>query len=73
MDLLREAMVCWGSQGNPQGMDAALPWDVRSWEPRVWFLKKYWFLVGGWDDEMWSSARWWHSIRGEKIDAASKP
>ncbi|KFA76607.1 hypothetical protein S40288_08127 [Stachybotrys chartarum IBT 40288] len=63
----RGGMVCWGSQSNSMGMEAGVPWDVRSWEPQEWFLKKYWFLVGDWEDEMWASARWWHKARGEKM------
>jgi len=67
-DLKAGGIVCWGSgQGSTQGMSGSVPWDVRSWEPKLWFLKKYWHLVGGWDDEMWKGARWWHSIRGEKL------
>lgn len=64
-DFSKGALVCWGSQQNSLGMEAGVPWDVRSWEPQVWFLRKYWFLVGDWDDEMWKSARWWHDMRGE--------
>lgn len=41
----------WGTQGNNRGMDACRSWDMRSWEPAPWFLKKYWFLCGGWEDE----------------------
>ncbi|ROW16096.1 hypothetical protein VPNG_01946 [Cytospora leucostoma] len=63
----REGLVVWGSQGNDQGMDACRPWDMRSWEPSPWFLRKYHFLTGGWDDEMWKAARWWHSMRNERI------
>lgn len=44
-------LVVWGTQGNNQGMDACRSWDMRSWEPKPWFLKKYWFLCGGWEDE----------------------
>lgn len=44
-----------------------MPWDARSWEPKVWFMQKYWFLVGGWDEELWVSVRRWHALRGEKI------
>lgn len=63
----REGLVVWGSQGNDQGMEACRPWDMRSWEPKTWFLRKYHFLTGGWEDEMWRSARWWHMMRGERI------
>lgn len=63
----REGLVVWGSQGNDQGMGACRPWDMRSWEPKPWFLRKYHFLTGVWDDEMWRAARWWHSMRNERI------
>lgn len=43
-------LVIWGSQGNDQGMEACRPWDMRSWEPKPWFLRKYWYLCGGWED-----------------------
>lgn len=66
-DLVKGALICWGSQQNSFGMEAGVPWDVRSWEPKVWFLRKYWYLVGDWDDEMWKSARLWHEVRGETI------
>ncbi|KAL1870456.1 hypothetical protein Daus18300_005143 [Diaporthe australafricana] len=62
-----EGLIVWGSQGNDQGMDACRPWDMRSWEPKTWFLRKYPFLTGGWEDEMWRAARWWHMMRGERI------
>lgn len=62
-----EGLVVWGSQGNSRGMEAARPWDMRSWEPKPWFLRKYHFLVGGWEDEMWRAARWWHMMRNERI------
>ncbi|KAK2610897.1 hypothetical protein N8I77_004288 [Diaporthe amygdali] len=64
-----EGLIVWGSQGNNQGMDACRPWDMRCWEPKPWFLRKYHFLVGGWEDEMWRAARWWHAMRNEKIAA----
>jgi hypothetical protein len=66
MDLMNDGLVCWGSQTGGGGIDCT-PWDSRSWEPQPWFLAKYWFLVGGQDDEMWSSTKWWHRMRGEKI------
>jgi hypothetical protein len=45
----------------------SVPWDSRSWEPQVWFLKKYWLFVGGWEDEMWMATKWWHTMRREKM------
>ncbi|KAG8165423.1 hypothetical protein KVR01_005698 [Diaporthe batatas] len=62
-----EGLIVWGSQGNSRGMEAARPWDMRSWEPKPWFLRKYHFLVGGWEDEMWRATRWWHMMRNERI------
>ena len=73
-DLCRNGLVCWGSyagDGQQRDMTVSVPWDARSWEPKPWFLKKYWFLVGGWDDEMWSAARWWHAMRNEKLTVMS--
>lgn len=70
-DFSKGGLVCWGSQKNSLGMEAGVPWDQRSWEPRVWFLRKWWFLVGGWDQDMWKSARWWHEVRGDKIPEVS--
>ncbi|KAF5020546.1 hypothetical protein F66182_7410 [Fusarium sp. NRRL 66182] len=69
-DILAGGFTCWGSGQNPRGMGAGVPWDARSWEPSTWFLVKYPQLAGGWDEEMWKSARWWHSARGERIQTA---
>ena len=66
-DLTGGGLVCWGSQQNSLGMEAGVPWDMRAWEPTVWFLQKYPHLVGGWDDDMWKCTRWWHQARGEKL------
>ncbi|RBR18335.1 uncharacterized protein FIESC28_06108 [Fusarium coffeatum] len=69
-DILAGGFTCWGSGRNPHGMAAGVPWDSRSWEPSVWFLMKYRHLAGDWDGELWTSARWWHNARGERIQAA---
>ncbi|KAF7550951.1 hypothetical protein G7Z17_g5360 [Cylindrodendrum hubeiense] len=77
-DMDGEGLICWGGGGRDVGkatrqqegnvgMISEVPWDARSWEPKVWFLRKYWFLVGGWDEEMWRSARWWAAMRNEQI------
>lgn len=63
----KDGLVIWGSLGNDQGMEACRPWDMRSWEPKPWFLRKYASFVGGWEDDMWKSTRWWHAVRNEKI------
>ena len=69
-DILAGGFTCWGSGRNPHGMGAGVPWDSRSWEPSVWFLMKYRHLAGDWDGELWTSARWWHNARGERIQTA---
>lgn len=66
-DLSAGALVCWGSQHNSHGMEVGVPWDARSWEPKPWFLKKYWQFVGDLDGEMWTLARMWHRTRNEKV------
>lgn len=66
-------LVCWGGAGigrkdreDSTGYSSTgTPWDVRSWEARVWFLKKYWTLLGGEDGELVRQSEWWRSIRGE--------
>uniref|UniRef100_A0A0B7JTK0 BZIP domain-containing protein n=1 Tax=Bionectria ochroleuca TaxID=29856 RepID=A0A0B7JTK0_BIOOC len=64
-DMDAEGLVCWGGSPAEQegtarrGMEMEVPWDPRSWEPKGWFLQKYWFLVGGEDGEMHTSARLW--------------
>ncbi|KAM0438688.1 hypothetical protein ACHAPT_001444 [Fusarium lateritium] len=64
--MLNDGLVCWGST-NKSGMDRGTPWDSRSWEAKGWFLRKWWWLVGGQDGELWQSSRWWASQRGEQI------
>ncbi|KAK7229248.1 hypothetical protein V2G26_001418 [Clonostachys chloroleuca] len=68
-DMDAEGLVCWGGSPADQegtarrGMEMEVPWDPRSWEPKEWFLQKYWFLVGGEDGEMHTSARLWAQRR----------
>ncbi|CAH0045512.1 unnamed protein product [Clonostachys solani] len=68
-DMDAEGLVCWGGSPADQestanrGMEMEVPWDPRSWEPKEWFLQKYWFLVGGEDGEMRTSARLWAQRR----------
>ncbi|KAL8650557.1 MAG: hypothetical protein Q9210_003749 [Variospora velana] len=66
-------LMCWGGAGigrrNRQEFtgyaSTGTPWDVRSWEAKEWFLKKYWALVGGDDGELVRQSEWWRSMRGE--------
>ncbi|KAE8390215.1 hypothetical protein BDV23DRAFT_155700 [Aspergillus alliaceus] len=66
-------LVCWGGAGiGKKDRDVAsgyvstgTPWDNRSWEAKVWFLKKYWSLLGGEEGELVQQSEWWRSIRDE--------
>ncbi|KAH0531925.1 hypothetical protein TsFJ059_000687 [Trichoderma semiorbis] len=46
---------------------AISPWDSHSWEAKEWFLRKWNWLIGGQDGELWHSSRWWAAQRGEYI------
>ncbi|PWY93868.1 hypothetical protein BO94DRAFT_458570 [Aspergillus sclerotioniger CBS 115572] len=71
-------LVCWGGAGigkrdrqlSTGYASTGTPWDVRSWEAKVWFLKKYWMLLGGEDGELVRQSEWWRSIRGDDSIAA---
>lgn len=63
-DIINDGLVCWGS-ATKSGMENGVAWSMRSWEARPWFLKKWWFLAGGEDEEVWQGSRWWWSMRGE--------
>jgi hypothetical protein len=65
-DIVNDGLVCWGS-ANKAGMENGVAWSMRSWEARPWFLKKWWFLAGGEDEEVWQGSRWWWSMRGEDV------
>jgi hypothetical protein len=66
-------LVCWGGSGigkrdrnlSTGYASSGTPWDIRSWEARVWFLKKYWNLLGGDDGELVRQSEWWRNIRGD--------
>lgn len=67
-------LVCWGGAGigrdrNDSTGDASTgtPWDVRSWEAKVWFLKKYWAWLGGEDGELVRQSEWWRGMRGDDM------
>ncbi|OJZ84341.1 hypothetical protein ASPFODRAFT_166048 [Aspergillus luchuensis CBS 106.47] len=69
-------LVCWGGAGigkrdrqvSTGYASTGTPWDVRSWEGKVWFLKKYWALLGGEDGELVRQSEWWRSIRGDESE-----
>lgn len=66
-------LVCWGGAGigrkdradSTGYASTGTPWDVRSWEAKEWFMKKYWTLLGGEDSELVRQSEWWRSIRGD--------
>ena len=66
-------LVCWGGAGmgrrdrdiSTGKASTGTPWDVRSWEARLWFLEKYWSLLGGEDGELVRQSEWWRSMRGD--------
>ncbi|KAL6692440.1 hypothetical protein J3F84DRAFT_384045 [Trichoderma pleuroticola] len=69
-------LMCWGGAGtvksdsdNVTGHAATeTVWDVQSWEAKAWFLKKYWWLLGGEDGELVRQSEWWRSVRGEELN-----
>lgn len=69
-------LVCWGGAGMGKRdrqvstgyASTGTPWDVRSWEGKLWFLKKYWALLGGEDGELVRQSEWWRSIRGDESE-----
>ncbi|KAL6881168.1 hypothetical protein J3F83DRAFT_37569 [Trichoderma novae-zelandiae] len=64
--MLHDGLVCWGS-ASQNGMDHGTPWDSHSWEAKEWFLRKWKWLVGGQEGELWHSSRWWAAQRGETM------
>ncbi|KAG0647320.1 hypothetical protein D0Z07_6928 [Hyphodiscus hymeniophilus] len=61
--MIKDGLVCWGSPGGSAGMDMGAPWDMRSWEAKPWFLKKWWWLIGDKDDDMRSGSQWWRMMK----------
>lgn len=70
-DLEKGGLICWGSylgDGNCATGSGA-PWDFRSWEAQPWFLRKWWFFIGGSQGELFQQTRWWHEMRGDRLVA----
>lgn len=67
LDLQNDGLICWGSTlgkaDRPSGSGA--PWDVRSWEAQPWFLRKWWFVLGGSTGELFQTSKWWNEMRGD--------
>ena len=68
-DMLQGGFTCWGNaERGIGGRGYGVPWDMRSWEDKPWFLKKWWFLVGNEDAEILETSRWWWEMRGEDVN-----
>jgi hypothetical protein len=63
-DMISGGLTCWGSLACGSERGCGVPWDMRSWEAKPWFLKKWWFLVGRKDEDMWETSIWWWQLRG---------
>ncbi|KAK8079727.1 hypothetical protein PG997_007545 [Apiospora hydei] len=69
-----EGLVCWGGAGvsrrdsrdSTGRASTGTPWDVRSWEAKECFLRKYWTMLGGEEGELVRQSEWWRGIRGEE-------
>ena len=59
-DILNDGLICWSKSKKGTGQ----PWDMRSWEAAEWFLKKWWMLVGGEEDDIQEHTKWWRNLRG---------
>lgn len=66
-DLLNDGLVCWSLDPTKSelGTAASGPWDLRCWEARPWFLKKWWILIGGTQSKIYRQTVWWREMRGE--------
>ncbi|KAJ5750405.1 hypothetical protein N7533_007433 [Penicillium manginii] len=69
MDLQNGGLICWGSQSGEKhdASGSGAPWDMRSWEAQPWFLKKWWFVLGGEEGGFFQQSRWWHESRGDQL------
>jgi hypothetical protein len=65
-DMLSGGLTCWGNADNGIGArGSGVPWDMRSWEAKPWFIRKWWFLLNK-DNEMQDISSWWRQMRGEE-------
>lgn len=68
-DLEKGGLICWGSYlgDENRATGSGAPWDFRSWEAQPWFLRKWWFFIGGSQGELFQQTRWWHEMRGDRL------
>lgn len=69
LDLQNSGLICWGSHSGERhdASGSGAPWDMRSWEAQPWFLKKWWFVLGGEEGGFFQQSRWWHETRGDSL------
>ncbi|KAJ5601793.1 hypothetical protein N7510_011327 [Penicillium lagena] len=69
VDLENEGLICWASHigDSNEVSGSGAPWDIRSWEAQPWFLKKWWFVLGGEEGGFFQQSRWWHEVRGDHL------
>ncbi|KAK4077879.1 uncharacterized protein Triagg1_3573 [Trichoderma aggressivum f. europaeum] len=64
-DMISGGLTCWGNADNGVGTRGnGVPWDMRSWEAKPWFTRKWWFLLKE-DNEMQDASNWWRQMRGD--------
>ncbi|KIM96909.1 hypothetical protein OIDMADRAFT_58461 [Oidiodendron maius Zn] len=68
-DILNDGLICWTKSKKGTGQ----PWDMRSWEAAEWFLKKWWMLVGGEEDDIQEHTKWWRNLRGHDRSLVTRP
>ena len=68
-DVQKDGLICWGTHSGleHEASGSGAPWDLRSWEAQPWFLKKWWFVLGGEEGELSQQTRWWHEARGDQM------
>ncbi|KAL7955111.1 hypothetical protein V8C34DRAFT_316705 [Trichoderma compactum] len=63
-DMISGGLTCWGNTDNGVGTRGnGVPWDMRSWEAKPWFTRKWWFLLKE-DNEKQDASNWWRQMRG---------
>lgn len=64
LDLMNNAMRCWGSMRSQHGRGEGAPWDMRSWEAAPWFIEKWATLIDGDGGEIARNSAWWRNQMG---------
>lgn len=64
LDLMNNALRCWGSMRSQHGRGEGTPWDMRSWEAAPWFIAKWAMLMDGDGGEIARNSAWWRNQKG---------